>query len=75
MRYRVVLEYDSETGHYTATVPGLPGLMVDAKSEKEALRLAKEGIVFYLEEHSVSSRAGMKRPARTVQAKVVTVDV
>ena len=31
MRYRIVLEYDSETKSYAATVPGLP-IVVDANS-------------------------------------------
>ncbi len=52
MRYRVVLGCDADTGHYTATVSGLPGVICDAKSEREALRLAMEGIAFYLEELS-----------------------
>jgi predicted RNase H-like HicB family nuclease len=75
MRYRVVLEYDPDTGHYTATVPGLPGLFADAKSETEALKLAKEGIAFYLKELSSVSRLGSEEPAKPLPVKVVTVDV
>jgi predicted RNase H-like HicB family nuclease len=73
MRYRVVLERDPKSGHHVATVPGLPGLFVDAKTEKEALKLAKEGISFYLEELAKSEPG--RRAARPAPAKVVTVDV
>ena len=74
MKYRVVIEYDPETRHYGATVPGLPGLFIDAKSEKEALRLAREGIAFYLEELS-KSHPGRPRKSGPLPAKVVTVEV
>ncbi len=75
MKYRVVLEYDPETRHHSATVPGLPGLFVDAKSEREALKLAKEGIAFYLTElSSGQARRGSKAPGPS-PAKIVTVDV
>jgi len=50
VKYKVVLEHDPDSRHYSATVPGLPGLFVDAKSEREALKLVTEGIAFYLEE-------------------------
>jgi predicted RNase H-like HicB family nuclease len=61
VKYKVVLEYDPETRHYSAIVPGLPGLFVDAKSEREALEFAKEGIVFYLKELATARpRAGSK---------------
>lgn len=72
MRYRVVLEHDPETGHYTATVPGLPGLVADAKSEAEALRMVKKGIAFYLEE--LESSPG-RRPSKPLPSKVLTVDL
>jgi predicted RNase H-like HicB family nuclease len=57
MRYQVVLEYDPSTRHYTATVPGLPGIIVDAKSEKSALKMAGEAIAWHLEEAVVPLRA------------------
>lgn len=75
MRYRVVLEYDADTGHYTATVPGLPGVICDAKSKREVLRLAREGIAFYLEELSTPRKAGRESPPKPLRAKVVSVDV
>ncbi len=75
MQYRVVLEYDPDTGHYTATVPGLPSLFIDAKSEEEALKLAKQGIALYLEELATRPRRGSEGPPKPLPAKVVTVDV
>ncbi len=75
MKYRVVLEYDPETRHYTATVPGLPGLFVDAKSEKEAVKLAKEGIAMFLEELAAPGRGRSEAYGRPLTAKIVTVDV
>ena len=72
MKYRVVLEHDPGSGHHVATVPGLPGLFVDAKSEKEALKLAREGIAFHLEE---LGKGRKDKTARPLPAKIVTVDV
>jgi predicted RNase H-like HicB family nuclease len=48
MKYKVVVEHDPETGHYAATVPGLP-IFVDAESEREVRKLVKEAISFYRE--------------------------
>ncbi|MHB8604920.1 MAG: type II toxin-antitoxin system HicB family antitoxin [Thermoplasmatota archaeon] len=70
MKYKVVLEYDRETKHYTATVAGLPGLVIDAKSEKTAIKWAREGIEFYLEELAKER----PKPALIV-SKIVTVEV
>lgn len=64
MQHPVVLEFDSGTGHYTATVPGMPGIVVDAKTEKTALKLVAEAIASY--------RAD---PGIHIQAKVVSVEV
>jgi len=62
--YQVVIEHDPETRAYTATVPGLP-IVVDADSEEEAVRLAKEAIALYLEE--------APGPPKPMRVKVVTV--
>ncbi len=75
MKYRIVLEYDSETRHYSATVPGLSGLFVDAKSEKEAVKLTKEGIAFYLKELSAGREGGRERGGKPLSARILTVDV
>jgi predicted RNase H-like HicB family nuclease len=64
--YDVVIEFDPETRSYTATVPGLP-VVVDADSEEEALRLAREAIAWHLEEASP--------PKQPIRVKVVSVDV
>ena len=74
VKYRIVIEYDPDTRHYTATVPGLPGLVVDAKSEREVMKLAKEGIRFYLEESTTEEPRLPRRP-KPLPAKVVTVDL
>lgn len=69
MAHSVVLEFDEETRAYTATVPGLP-IVIDADSEDEALRLAKEAIAWHLEETKEPESVGSR-----VHVKVVAVDV
>ena len=71
MRYRIVIEHDPETRSFTATVPGLP-IVVDANSEEEAVKLAKEAIAWYREEAPTSKSAPAEPP---VEVKIVTVDV
>ena len=72
MRYRIVIEYDPETRSYTATVPGLP-VFADANTEKEEVKLAKEGIAWYLEEEPARPRG---RPSgQPVKAKLVSGDL
>ena len=73
MKYHVILEFDPESGHYTGTVAGLPSIVVDAKSERETDRLAKEAIAWHLETSPHGEAHGAD--ASTVHAKVVTVDV
>lgn len=72
MQYHVVIEHDPQTGHYTATVPGIPGIVVDAMTETDAVALAKEAIVFHRDEVT-----GVLLPDSTpsLRARVVTVDV
>lgn len=64
---QVVLEYDAESKHYTASVPGLP-IVVDAKQKRTAIKLAREAIAIYLEE------AGLDKTP-PISAEVVTVKV
>ncbi len=66
VEYDIVVEYDPVTRRYAASVAGLP-IFVDGRTEKEAIRLAREGIDFYLDEGGET-----EPPARV---KVVTVDV
>ncbi len=71
MEYDVIIEYDPETRHYTGTVAGIPEIIVDAKRETSAVKLAREAIQFYLDEGS-----GNAAPhTRTGHAKVVSVEV
>ena len=71
MKYQVLVEYDPETKSYAASVPGAP-VYADADTEKEALKLAKEGLAWYLEDAAEAPKAA--RPI-CVRAKLVTVDV
>ena len=71
MKYQVLVEYDPETKSYAASVPGVP-VYADADTEEEALKLAKEGLAWYLEDAPGASKAA--RSAR-VRAKLVSVDV
>lgn len=73
MRYQVVVEYDPSTRHYTATVAGIPAIVVDAKSQQGVVRLAKEAIQFYLDEQG--KRPRRSRTHKPVRAKLVTVQV
>ena len=66
MEYDIVVEFDPVTRRFAASVAGLP-IFVDGRTEEEAIRLAREGIDFYLEE------GGKAEPAARV--KVVTVEV
>jgi predicted RNase H-like HicB family nuclease len=68
VKWTVVVEYDPETRHYVATVPGLD-IVADAKSAKTVVRLAREAIPLHLE----ALRERGKRPV--VRAKVLQVDV
>ncbi len=52
-------------------MPGIPAIVCDAKKEKEALRLVRDGIAFYREEAAGGPRSG----TAPLRAKVVSVDV
>lgn len=71
MRYQVLLEHDPETGHWTATVPGLPHIIVDASTEEEAIRSVQSAIRFAREEGVIPPDA----PSPSVDARLVAVDV
>ncbi|MCG0278527.1 MAG: type II toxin-antitoxin system HicB family antitoxin [Thermanaeromonas sp.] len=49
MRFKVVLEWDEETGVYVATVPALPGCATQGKTREEALERVKEAIAVTVE--------------------------
>lgn len=67
VKFQVVLEHDSDTGHVTATVPAIPGIVVDASTEAEALLMAREAITFWRDENQNFA-------AEHVQAKIATVE-
>ncbi len=50
MNWRVVLEFDEETGDYAVWCPELPGCTSAGCTEEEALRNIREAIDLYLEQ-------------------------
>ena len=48
MTFRVVLEYDPETGDYSAVCPELPGCASAGATEEEARANIREAIQLYL---------------------------
>lgn len=69
VKYDLFLEHDPQTGHFTATVAGLPGIIVDAKTQASAIKMAKEAIQFHLDESNAPP------PSRPIDGKVVSVEV
>ncbi len=49
MKWRVVLEPDSETGDWAVWCPELPGCTSAGETEEEALRNIQDAIALYLE--------------------------
>ncbi len=49
MKWRVVLEQDSETGEWAVWCPELPGCTSAGMTESEALANIREAIALYLE--------------------------
>ena len=49
MKWRVVLERDSETGDWAAWCPELPGCTSAGETEEEALENVREAIELYLQ--------------------------
>lgn len=76
VEYHVVIEFDPETRHYTATVPGIPSIVVDGRTERGALSMARKAILIFNEESGTGKRRrGRGRPPTRLRAKVVTVNV
>ncbi|MDI6631508.1 MAG: type II toxin-antitoxin system HicB family antitoxin [Bacillota bacterium] len=44
MRFKVVLEWDCETGVYVATVPALPGCATQGETKEQAVGRVQEAI-------------------------------
>ena len=49
MKFRIVLEFDAETGSFSAVCPELPGCASAGETEEEARHNIKEAIELYLE--------------------------
>ena len=60
MKFRVVIEYDRETGSYAAYCPELPGCCSAGDTEEEALCNAREAIALFLEPAPVKLNSDKK---------------
>lgn len=60
MKFRIVLEYDSETKTYAAYCPELPGCCSAGDTEEEAVANAREAITLYLEPSSLKLKPDEK---------------
>jgi predicted RNase H-like HicB family nuclease len=49
MRLRVLIDYDKQTGSYSAVCPELPGCASAGETEEEALGNIREAIELYLQ--------------------------
>lgn len=58
MKWRVVLEVDSETGDWSIWCPELPGCVSAGETEAEALENIREAIELYLEPDPIELKAG-----------------
>jgi len=58
MKWRVVLQPDSETGDWAVWCPELPGCMSAGETEQEALTNIQEAIALYLEPNPVELSLG-----------------
>jgi len=61
MRFRAILEYDSETGSYSAVCPELPGCTSAGDTEEEARRNIQEAIQLYLSPAEIELPSTAKR--------------
>ncbi len=58
MKWRVILEPDTETGDWAIWCPELPGCTSAGKTEQEALENIREAIALYLEPDSIKLTPG-----------------
>ncbi len=58
MKWRVVLEQDTETGDWAVWCPELPGCASAVETEEEALENIREAIELYLEPSPIELAAG-----------------
>jgi predicted RNase H-like HicB family nuclease len=47
--YTLLLEPDEEGAGFTATVPALPGIVVQGSTEEETVQRAREAIAFHIQ--------------------------
>ena len=57
MKWRVILEFDSETGDWAVWCPELPGCVSAGETESEALENIREAIALYLEPDTISLKS------------------
>lgn len=76
-RFKVVLEWDEESGGYTVTVPALPGCVTEGDTLEEALRNAEEAITGYLEALKIQGRPIPEKDAKLffgeVEVSIITL--
>jgi predicted RNase H-like HicB family nuclease len=58
MKWRVVLEQDSDTGDWAAWVPELPGCASAGQTEEEAMENIREAIALYLHHDPIAVEPG-----------------
>lgn len=58
MKWRIVLEQDSETGDWAAWCPELPGCASAGVTEEEAIENIREAIELYLQPDPIELGAG-----------------
>ena len=58
MKWRVILEFDSETGDWAVWCPELLGCVSVGETESEALENIREAIALYLEPDTIELKSG-----------------
>jgi len=58
MKWRAVLEQDSETGDWVVWVPELPGCTSAGRTEEEAMANIREAIALYLQPDPIDLEPG-----------------
>ncbi len=58
MKWRVILERDSETGDWAVWCPELPGCASAGQTEEEALNNIREAIELYLQQDPIDLQPG-----------------
>jgi predicted RNase H-like HicB family nuclease len=74
MKWRVILEQDTETGDWAAWCPELPGCTSAGETEDEAMSNISEAIELYLEPDPIpmSPDAGNLAPRFALDAEILT---